>query len=386
MIFVVISMKSNSVLRQLNNLKRYPLTVIVSIFLLSMLLGYVFGKQDDFSDVENRYLQKMPAISANSILDGSFMGSFETYTNEQIPLRDLLIKSKLVSDAALLKVENHGIAKGTEGYLFEKSTDGDAVFRQNLAGIDAFLKRLDKKAVVAFVPTSICINSDKLLKGTPVSNENQMNENAKKLLGLNKNAVFVDLIPVLSSHKDEQLYYRTDHHWNIYGAYYGYREIIKALGDEGFEISDYDINTYDGFYGTFYAKYQALGVKPDMISFIDRNIDSYIADDKEYDSIYDYSKLEIYDKYAMFMRGNYGMAVVDTKIDNDKELLVFKDSYANSLLPYLCDNYGTIKIIDLRYFSGSVKELLADNSKADILMLYNYSFLNSDRHFYKLTK
>ena len=135
-----------------------------------------------------------------------------------------------------------------------------------------------------------------------------------------------------------------------------------------------------------------------------------------HDGLYDIEKLSVYDKYAMFMYGNPGMAVIErTKggfagddassaekdVDGDyvgdtgsvpekntqgKSLVLFKDSYANCLIPFLTYNYDRIVIIDLRYFGGVVSEVLSENDEADVLLLYNFMHLSEDSNFYKLMK
>lgn len=396
-----------------NHISEYPLTFIVIAFLLVMFFGYIFEKQQDFSDVENRYLQKMPAITMAGLSDGSFMENFETYTCEQLPLRTGFIKIKTLCDTAVGKIENHGIAKGKDGYLFDKSTADTSQFSTNLKLIDKFVSEGSSHVYVAFAPTSVAINDDRLPKGLPVLDEKSLNEMAREEFSDNDNASFIDLFDVMEDHKDEDIYYRTDHHWKSIGAYYAYERIIDVMstketpaakttgenselsgtGMEKVDITKLTKHTADDFFGTFYAKYQVPGETGDSIEYYDTQKLTYTADDEEHDSLYDESKLEIYDKYAMFMYGNFGRATVKNEsIENDdsdgfaRTLIIFKDSYANCLIPFLTYNYDKIEIADLRYMGGSVSDFLSANPDADILMMYNYSFLNEDNHFYKLLK
>lgn len=397
---------SNGTKEKKNIFREYPLTVLVSAFMVLMLLGYIFGPQHEFSDVENRYLQLRPAISLAGLKDGSFMENFDTYTDEQIPLRSMLVKVKTLVDTVVLKGENHGIAKGKEGYLFDKSTDDLSTFEQNLSIIDKFIKNSDRKVYVAFAPTSVAVNADRLPLGMPVLDEQQMDEDVRLIMSVNSNAIYVNLYDAMMNHKDEDIYYRTDHHWKVRGAYYAYEKLCEAMSDapqiKAVNLDEIAAHSANDFYGTFYAKYQAPGIKGDTIEYIDVPNVEYETTDGTYNSIYDESKLEIYDKYAMFMYGNFGRATVkmdgasdgeasddgtDTRSSQDEKVLViFKDSYANSLIPFLTYHYDRIEIADLRYLGGSAQELLQEYPEADVLMLYNYSFLNEDKHFYKLLK
>ncbi|HAB00957.1 MAG TPA: hypothetical protein DCE08_05770, partial [Ruminococcaceae bacterium] len=61
----------------------------------------------------------------------------------------------------------------------------------------------------------------------------------------------------------------------------------------------------------------------------------------------------------------------------------FKDSYANSLLPFLTENYREILVVDLRYFQD-VSLLVENQSYDDVLILYNLSTFLSDTDVVKL--
>ena len=104
----------------------------MAVLILSGFKGYVFGKAGEFSESENRYLADRPALSLSALSDGSFMQQFELYTKEQLPLRDELIKLKAVTGGLMLKDENNGIARGRNGYLFEKLVSTSEQYRAKL--------------------------------------------------------------------------------------------------------------------------------------------------------------------------------------------------------------------------------------------------------------
>lgn len=373
-------------IKQMKKITEYPLLIIIPILIFGMLFGYIFGRDVEFSDVENRYLTTCPRPAAGALADGSFMSTFETYTNEQIPFRNALIKAKAVMEMCLLKCENNDITKGKDGYLFTKVTAEDAQLSKNIQIIARFINDSGRNVAVAFAPTATQIYADKVPKGMPVLDEKSEQERLHAALAACPTAVAVDLFPIIESHKDEQLYYKTDHHWTTGTAYYAYEEICRAMNLEPVDITTLQASYAPDFYGTLFAKYKGVGVSPDTIEYYDVSVKNYETDKSTFNNLMDYSKLDIYDKYAMFLYGNYGKAIIDTDTDNHKDLIVFKDSYANCLIPFLTYNYDTITVIDLRYFGDSVSELLSANADADILMLHNYSFLNEDKHFFKLLK
>ena len=399
------------------NILRYPLTFCVGIIIIANLIGYIFGEETDFSDMENRFLTKRPQVSFDALKDGSFMETFETYAAEQIPLRDALVKGKSAMEMLLGKCENNTIAKGEEDYLFDKCLKMDEQAHKNAAIIADFIKNCDRRVVVAIAPTSTAIYEEYLPKGMPVLDEEALFTDIKSGLEGVKNAEVVDLFRILSEKKSEGLYYKTDHHWNTKGAYYAYEAICEALdasdvgndagndavGDDAVDGAEVETETETeaeavpvditaltkheahDFYGTFNAKYKGIGIAADTIEYYDIPIESYEADGELHASLYDMSKLEIYDKYAMFMYGNPGRGTIKaSNVKNGRSLIVFKDSYANCLIPFLAMNYDTIEIVDLRYSAEAVSDILDAVPDADILMLYNCSFINEDKHFYKL--
>ena len=92
-------------------------------------------------------------------------------------------------------------------------------------------------------------------------------------------------------------------------------------------------------------------------------------------------KLTIKDKYTFFLGGNIPRAVVDTGTENAPSLLILRDSYADSLVPFLTDAFSEIHLIDLRYYTGSVKEYIAENAIDRVLLLYSTDNFCSDSSF-----
>ena len=366
------------------NIKEYTIVWMFAAVCLCMLAGYIMLPQRDFSDMENRYLQKRPQISLGSLADGSFMESFETYTNEQIPLRDLFVKCKAVFVWATGSSENDGIAKGADSYLFDKVNATSDQLYKNIAAIKNFASSTNRDIYVCVAPTSTWVNAARLPKGMPVLDEVSANNELTFALKDIDNAHMIYLYERLSEHADEQLYYRTDHHWTTKGAGYAYEAIADKMGFERKDITQYTRHVADDFYGTHYAKYKGIFVEPDSIEYYDVPILGLVLEKRTVDNLIDKEKLSGYDKYAAFMYGNDGMYKVDAAKGEGRDLIVLKDSYANCLIPYLVMNYDSITCIDLRYFGGSVEDVLASDEDADVLLMYNWTFVNDDNHFYKL--
>lgn len=373
---------------KLSFLSKYPIIPIFAVLTLAMFILYLALPEKTFSDVENRSLQTMPKISASSLKDGSFMASFETYTTEQLPFREGLVKIKAFTKQLTLSNENNGIVKGKDGYLFEVSYGKSPQYGKNIAAISKFTSDLSRPVYIAIAPTAPGVIKDKLPLGYKSIDQKKELDSLKNSLSSVPNAHFINIYDSINKHAGlgEQMYYKTDHHWTTEAAYYAYSDITSAiLGTGKFDINA-SVHTVNDFYGTHYAKYRGSSVKPDTITYYDIPVKCYVRSDGEYDSLYDFDKLKIYDKYAFFMRGNDDLSVVESENSGQgRSLLIFKDSYANCLIPYLTYDYDKITIVDLRYYSGGVEKLLEEDQNSDVLLLYNFDFINEDNHFYRLT-
>ena len=99
---------------------------------------------------------------------------------------------------------------------------------------------------------------------------------------------------------------------------------------------------------------------------------------KKVPSLYDVSKLQGRDPYEVFTGGNHTQIKIRTNIDTKRKLLVVKDSYANAMLPFLVNNFSEITVVDLRYFTGSLQDVIQNNELTDVLFLNNINTFNTD--------
>lgn len=371
-------------------IRNNTLTIIISVMILMCFAGYLANRDTVFSESENRYLAARPKLTPAGLADGSFMEQFELYTEERLPLRDMLIRLKAVTEQILLKNENNGIARGKDGFLFEKLVKTDEQLNKNKAALVNFAGKCGRDINICIVPNSCEILEDKLPAGFPgVSQKSEIGDLYASLLTYD-NVNTIDVSDTLSEHRDEYIYYRTDHHWTTQGAYYGYVRLCDEMGLEPVSMDRLSGKRRDvqDFYGTYYSKYKGYGVGPDILTYYDIPVSYYEAGGESHDGMYDTGKLKVYDKYAMFMYGNEGLATVrsmpDEGEDKRSELILFKDSYSNCLIPFLTYNYDTITVVDLRYYNRPVDELLGEHGDADILLLYNFMHYNEDNHFYRL--
>ncbi len=102
--------------------------------------------------------------------------------------------------------------------------------------------------------------------------------------------------------------------------------------------------------------------------------------------LYDLSYLEKKDKYSMFLGGITPLLEIDTGNEGLPSLLILRDSYTDSLAPFLLEHFSRIALVDLRYFNGDVTEYISENGMDAALICYSASNFSTDTNFYKLAK
>jgi hypothetical protein len=355
------------------------MVILFIIVIFGSFIAFVFIKDKQFSELENRELQQFPSISLDAIRSGDFSKSFSSYISDQFIFRDRFVKLKGNMDALLGKNEQGDIYCGKDGYLIQDfEAPANDVLKDRITALNSFfgtLKGMGKYVMIA--PTSIQILQDKLpkyvTKGTELKTMNLIKKD------LNKDISFVDVSNILNKNKNKYIYYKTDHHWTSNGAYYAYTEFCKALKLKPVDLKSLQkMQVTDNFYGTLYAKSAFRSVKPDSIDVYlpkDKQNEKLIVDfgdeNKKATSLYDSKWLDEKDKYQVFLGGNHAEIDIKTTSKSNKTLLIIKDSYANSFIPFLIPHFKEIRVIDLRYYRGEIKKLTEDNQITDVLFLYN---------------
>ena len=349
---------------------------LTSLWIVSLSIFLVNDKE--YSENENRYLTTKPDISMEDVSSGKFMDTFETYLNDQFPLRDKWIALKTDIQRLFGKTDINGTYLGSDGYLFEKWTENDFNtdnLQRNIESINKFVQaNQDKKGTILIVPTASLPLQDRLPKNAPVLNQNKAFDMIYSKLG--KNCEQIDIRPTLDAHKTEYIYYKTDHHWTTLGAYLGYMEWQRQNGNSA-ELSDYHITlAANNFKGSLYSKVLNRDCAFDEIYIYDKIQKpdyevSYNFGKTQTDSVYELKHLNEKDKYQVFLNGNHPELTISTNVNNNKHLLIFKDSFANAFIPFLLSDYETIHIIDLRYFKGDLNDYISHNDITEYLFLYN---------------
>ncbi len=324
----------------------------------------------DFSDNENRTLSGMPAFSLQALVDGTWQTEFETYLRDQFVGRDLLCQLCNTGKWAAGNRDFNGAYVCDNGSLCEKVTpweiDGEK-YADNLEKLKAFAeKQGDKKVTVMLIPSAFTLYKDSLPAFAPTYDSDSLFASAKETLS--DTCRFVDLREPFLNRGEDGLFYRTDHHWTYKGASLAYELYCKEQGIETAAFEHTLIAPH--FYGTLWSKTLTFGQQSDEVYA--PVLPEGITTDHKVGSLYDEAARSRKDAYTYFLGGNDGMVTVtNPQVANGKKLLLVKDSFANSMVPYLTAHYSEIVLVDLRYYSGRLSRLMEEKAFDDILVIYS---------------
>lgn len=230
------------------------------------------------------------------------------------------------------------------------------------------------------VPNSIEIYKENLPDNATLPTQE---EDINTLYSQMKYAKTIDVVNLIKQSKQEEIYYKTDHHMTSRGAYLLYVSYCRKAGITPAALTEFtEKEVSSSFLGTFDSKARLPNQTPDRITIFEneKNTDlkEVIYDNEISKSIYNEEYLSKKDKYSYFLNGNNSKVVVKTKVENGQKLLVIKDSYAHNMAQFLCQNYEEIHFIDPRYYHLSLTEYAKENEITQILVLYNYENLLTD--------
>ena len=439
-------MENNGLSRKSNNKKhhrRIAEGILVLLFTLVLACGFVLSLclplRPSVSENEKRELSPFPAFSFKALFDGSYFHGIDLWFSDTFPLRESIIavnsriqslhgignvqiKGNLeqgddIPDAPLSTTEPPSdlalqttatepptTAKEPEDDPDVPRESFDSFLLYGTGGYDyyKFRKDMANRYIGLINRTAAGSNAALYSMVVPISTDIILPESVKKSINSSDQkkaseylygsmAPDIKTIPVydsLMAHRNEYIYFRTDHHWTALGAYYCYVEWAKVKGVEPVPLSKYEKVTYDGFLGSFYAatnKNAGMKKNPDYVDAYKpfNNVSMRIRDKKgnEFGNkvLTDVSTWSASSKYLTFIGGDNPYTVIENKdLTDGSSCIVVKESYANAFVPFLIPHYQTIHVVDFRYWSGNVVSFAKEKNIDDILYLNNISVTRSE--------
>ncbi len=371
-------------------LKNLPTVFFVAFIFIMTILFFALPKKE-YSSAEKRYLSDFPKLSVDTFFSGDFGEDFETYLSDHTAFRQFWVGLNSYYNLSLGNPLSNGIYHCKDGYLVNDPPVTDR-FDTNIDIIAEFASKTDLPSTMVLAPSTGYVANDVLPNNHIVYHDDELVESAKETLKEN-GVSFVDLRSEFKEayRNDAQLYYKTDHHWTTSGAHLAYCNLSDKMGFKANNKDNFEITSYDDFYGTTYSSSGYWLTKPDVIevweskSLKDSELSISIADGKnsvESTSMFFLDNLKDDDKYPVFLDGNHPYTLIENNTlkesGNNKKLLIIKDSFAHSLTPFLADHYSEIVMIDMRYYKEKVSQLIENEKFTEILFVYSIDNLGSD--------
>lgn len=396
------------------------------ILLVFFIIGCAFFARPSISEIEKRELNKFPSFNINDFMSGKYTADISLWYSDTYPTREGMIAA---SDAikSLYGIKGNQFSSGNnvgddipDGPMNPTGPSGDSETNppdddnnhQQGEQIGAFYVRGDTAFELYHFSQSnsqryaslINKTADKLsgkakvydlivpLSYTFAFNADELNStkasDCEKAInyiysGLSSNISSVNICPNMRSHKNEYLYYRTDHHWTARGAYYAYESFCSAKGISPTPLSSYEKLEFGGFLGTLYAdtKANALKNNPDTVeAFVPKgtntakvterngNVTQYSIVNKQTDKFY----ANAASKYNCFIAGDNPLTEIHNPNKNDRSsIVVVKESFGNAFVPFLVDSYEYVYVIDYRYFNGNLCDFVTTHNAGDVLFINN---------------
>lgn len=350
--------------------------ILFGIVILFLPIITTFMPKKEFSQNENRILAANPNISISNYVDKSFMNDFELYISDHFFARERWIIIKNNIDIMMGKTEINGVITIDNHQMLEAWKSFDSIqINKNINWINQFAdshKNINVHIMLA--PTAQGIFYDKLPGRYGLINQKEFIKDCySKLNPIDS----IEVYNTLFKNRDKYTYYRTDHHWTTFGAYLAYVEFCVDMGLTPYEVSDFvKEQASDNFRGTLYSKTLDTSIEPDVINYYklkeaEPEVILNSKGEKPHIGLYYTEYLKEKDKYSSFIGSNTGLINLVSNINNNESLLVIKDSYAHSLLPFIAKHYQRITVLDLRYTNRKMLEEIDLNQFTNTIFIYN---------------
>lgn len=270
-------------------------------------------------------------------------------------------------------------------YSFSKTVSDEYV-----SVVNNLADKLKGKATVynMIVPTSIDVTLDNATRNS-ITSSNQRKAILYMYSNMNSDVGKCYIYNLLHQHRDEYIYFRTDHHWTALGAYYAYTAFMTQLGKNAYSLDSFKEHNMGAFVGSYYTqtRVSSLNSNPDnLIAYEPFSTNSLKMINKDnqyidYNIVTDVSRWNNTSKYSAFIGGDNAYTEINNpNVTDGSSVLVIKESFGNAMVPFLVENFQNVYVIDYRYYKDSVSELIDKNNIENVVFVNNISITStSDR-------
>ena len=395
--------------------KMTPHKLMIGLFavvLCGTSLATAILPKKKMSENENRTLATFPSVvntkkleNAKNPLDvwnsvkwkyignrsgNAFKDDFETYLSDHLAGREIWVKASNSIQRMTGRDELNGVYTIDDQMVQTfRSYDADAV-NETINAMNSFAERFpDKDMFFMLAPTAQEFFTNRIPSYAGLTSEKTFIDDCYK----KTNFSTIDCRSFLVSNADEYLYYRTDHHWTSLGAFCAYQSAAKLMGYSAYGYGSFNIETASNdFRGTLYSRTLDDRITPDSIDYYmltsgepSVKLTSINGTEtKKYDSLYVRDYLDGKDKYSSFTGSNVPIVTIESDVDSDRSLLIIKDSYAHSLVPFLSKHYSKITMVDMRYINTDLNRIIKLDEYSQVLFMFNVISFAEDNGLTKL--
>lgn len=354
--------------------------VLFSVIIFGLFALCIFLPREDYSASERRKLASFPEFSAENIINGRFMAKFEEYAPDNFPFRDAFRSLKAVVSLNVFgRSDNNGIYEHN-GYITEADYP---LGRDSVKRAADIFRKINEKYIAnknANVYFSVIPDKNYFL----AQDAGALSYDYAEMLSLIRSETdymkYIDIIPLL----EIEDYYKTDTHWRQEKITDVAHHLAKEMGVD--VNAEYEENQLDApFYGVYYGQYAMPGKGETLYYLTNPVFDSCVVTDHENGrqiSVYDMKKAAGNDPYEIFLSGPLSLVTVENpNAKSEKELVIFRDSFACALAPLLAQGYSKITLVDIRYIHSDMVCRMVDFENADVLFIYSTMVLNNSETF-----
>lgn len=410
----------------------------VAVLLLLFVAGLLFFLRPKVSESEKRTLTEFPTFTWSGFVSGDYFAQIGTWYSDTFPGREFFISlnqkiKNLYGIRTVQIVQNPNVpgnndptnpsgpsgkdpaTPGNDGdttpverfdRVYVKGNRAFEIYSFSASASDRYVSIINSAAEKLngaevyniIVPLSYSVNLTK--KEQKSIGASDVEEAISYMYGKMDSRVHtVEVLSGLLEHKEEYLYYRTDHHWTARGAYYAYQAFCEASGQTALPLDGWQKYEFEGFLGTLYSsagKPSSLSATPDTVeAWVPNSTNSmrtFLAQSKSWTEDYpivrrntDAYYANAASKYNCFIAGDHPLIEIknpNPASTNGKSIVVVKESYGNAFVPFLVDQYETVYVVDYRYFKKATGKTLPEfvsEVGADQVLFINYIYATSEK-------
>lgn len=420
------------------------LRIFLIVWIAASILAILPIFRESYSEVEKRELKKFPRFSISALSTGDYFDEINLWFSDTFPLRDgfVSLNTKLTNTFGINTVQVHGdVEQGDEipditsseqsssaessqvdtpvtpetqpepepepqlpaveqlGAMLIVDNAAYEYYNFNQAVSDSYAATVNRAAAILdgkskvynmIIPTSMAITLPESFNGSTNSSDQKKAIDYMYSL-MSPNVGHIDVYSTLFEHRDEYIYFRTDHHWTALGAYYAYRDLMTAKGLVPAQLSAFKEHKYEGFLGSFYAESgqkASLGNTPDYVLAYEptqlQKIHTFTSSGEiNYSIVSNGDDLSAANKYLTFVCGDHPYGVMtNPEITDGSSCLVIKESFGNAMVAYLTQNYQNVHVVDYRYinqvFAGTLNQFVEERGIQDVIFANNISATRSE--------